>query len=74
VGSKRKRSNGLFSATGEPEGEERDLLEKCPTCGRTLEEHERERVTLTWTAIVKAYEDGLREGERRSRLWGVYRL
>jgi hypothetical protein len=74
VGSKRKRSNGLFPATGEPEGEERDLLEKCPTCGRTLEEHEREVVTLRWRAFVQSYKEGLKEGERRSRLWGVYRL
>jgi hypothetical protein len=74
VGSKRRRSNGLFPATGELEGERHDLLEKCPTCGRTLEEHERERVTLTWRTVIKAYEEGLKEGERRSRLWGVYRL
>jgi DNA repair exonuclease SbcCD ATPase subunit len=74
VGSKRRRSEGLFPATEEPEGGKHGLLEKCPTCGRPLEEHERERVTLTWRTVIKVYEEGLKEGERRSRLWGVYRL
>jgi uncharacterized protein with PIN domain len=44
----------------------KEKLDRCPTCGRPLEEHEKEEVALRWKAIVEVYKEG-----RQRKTWQI---